>query len=80
MATPIDRQTPVDLEVESVLNTFRMLEKAGKLDEFIEECRRRNFVLTASAELVVTGKAALRVLPGIQFTGPDCPACPYPRR
>lgn len=79
MTEPIDRQFPVELEVESVLNTFRMLEKAGTLDAFIQNCREKNFVLLASAELVATGKSALRAIPGLQYTGPDCPACPYPR-
>lgn len=80
MKKPTNRQKPVELDGEAVLNTIRMLEKAGKLQTFIEDCRKQNFVLTASAELVAFGKEALNSIAGVKSTGPECPACPFPRR
>lgn len=76
MKKPTVYQNSVELKMETVLNTFRMLEKAGKLDAFVEECKRKNFVLIASAELVTTGKSALLAIDGMKAAGPDCPDCP----
>jgi hypothetical protein len=76
---PNNAERTYDLSVETVFNFFSMLQGANVQRAFLDECEKRGFVLTASAELTQFAKSIMTQLPGLEVAGPECPACP-PRR
>jgi hypothetical protein len=69
-----------DLSIETVSNFFSILRDTNEERVFLDECEKKGFVLTASAELTQLAKSVLDRLPRPEVRGPECPACPPRRR
>jgi hypothetical protein len=76
-------KAPKQLPVDGIYAYFKLLEKAGTIGKFIEECKKKKLTLGVTKELFDLGHdhfQQLQKLPHASAVGPgsDCPACPKP--
>ena len=76
----IAKEVSKSLPVRGVYLYFKALETANALESFLAECDQKNLTLNVGQELYDVGQDHFNRVAHTEAAGPDCPACPRPRR